>query len=404
MTIAHGFEAHRFITPVVKNLPPSGIRRFFELVASTKGVISLGVGEPDFVTPWHIREACVQSLERGYTMYTSNYGLPELRRAIADYLAWRFGLTYDPMKQILVTIGASEAVDLALRTVLNPGDEVLIPEPCYVSYQPITKLAGGVPVPIPTAMTDNFALTAARLEHYITPRSKVLILCFPNNPTGAVLSREEMQAIARLVEKYNLLVISDEIYAELRYDGQPLSFASLPGMQERTILVSGFSKAFAMTGWRVGYVAAHPDFLAAMVKIHQYTILCAPVMGQMAALEALRRGRQDVERMVEQYDQRRRLVYSRLLEMGLDCFEPRGAFYIFPSIAATGLDSVTFAEELLKEEKVAVVPGTAFGASGEGFIRCSYAASLADLTEAMNRVERFVARRLAFNQRAVAQA
>ncbi|WP_338826448.1 putative N-acetyl-LL-diaminopimelate aminotransferase [Moorella thermoacetica] len=404
MTIAHGFEARRFITPVVRDLPPSGIRRFFELVASTKGVISLGVGEPDFVTPWHIREACVQSLERGYTMYTSNYGLPELRRAIADYLAWRFGLTYDPMKQIMVTIGASEAVDLALRTVLNPGDEVLIPEPCYVSYQPITQLAGGIPVPIPTTMTDGFALTAARLEHYITPRSKVLILCFPNNPTGAVLNREEMQAIARLVEKYNLLVISDEIYAELRYEGQPLSFASLPGMQERTILVSGFSKAFAMTGWRVGYVAAHPDFLAAMVKIHQYTILCAPVMGQMAALEALRHGRQDVERMVEQYDQRRRLVYSRLREMGLDCFEPRGAFYIFPSIAATGLDSVTFAEELLKEEKVAVVPGTAFGASGEGFIRCSYAASLADLTEAMNRMERFVARRLAFNQRAVAQA
>ena len=404
MTISHGFEARRFITPVVRDLPPSGIRRFFDLVASTKGVISLGVGEPDFVTPWHIREACVQSLERGYTMYTSNYGLPELRRAITDYLGWRFGLTYDPMKEIMVTIGASEAVDLALRTVLNPGDEVLIPEPCYVSYQPITQLAGGIPVTIPTTMTNGFSLTASSLEQHITPRSKVLILCFPNNPTGAVLNREEMQAIARLVEEYNLLVISDEIYAELRYEGEPLSFASLPGMQERTILVSGFSKAFAMTGWRVGYVAAHPDFLAAMVKIHQYTILCAPVMGQMAALEALRHGRQDVERMIEQYDQRRRLVYSRLREMGLDCFEPRGAFYIFPSIAATGLDSVTFAEELLKEEKVAVVPGTAFGASGEGFIRCSYAASLADLTEAMNRMERFVSRRLTFNQRAVAQA
>ncbi|BCV21267.1 aminotransferase class I/II-fold pyridoxal phosphate-dependent enzyme [Moorella sp. Hama-1] len=404
MTISHGFEAQRFIAPVVKNLPPSGIRRFFDLVANTKGVISLGVGEPDFVTPWHIREACVQSLERGYTMYTSNYGLPELRQAIAAYLERRFGLSYDPLKQIMVTIGASEAVDLALRTVLNPGDEVLIPEPCYVSYQPITKLAGGVPVTIPTTAADNFALTAARLEKYLTPRSKVLLLCFPNNPTGAVLNREEMQDIARLVIKYNLLVISDEIYAELRYEGQPLSFASLPDMQDRTILVSGFSKAFAMTGWRVGYVAAHPDFLAAMVKIHQYTILCAPVMGQMAALEALRHGSQDVDRMVEQYDQRRRLVYSRLREMGLDCFEPRGAFYIFPSIAATGLDATTFAEELLKEEKVAVVPGTAFGASGEGFIRCSYAASLADLTEAMNRMERFVSRRLACNQRVAAQA
>ncbi|GEA19542.1 MAG: aminotransferase [Moorella sp. (in: firmicutes)] len=404
MTITCGFEAQRFINPTVKSLPPSGIRRFFDLVASTRGVISLGVGEPDFVTPWHIREACVQSLERGYTMYTSNYGLPELRQAIAGYLAERFGLSYDPQKQVMVTIGASEAVDLALRTVINPGDEVLIPEPCYVSYQPIAQMAGGVPVTVPTTMEDEFAITAARLEKYITPRTKVLILCFPNNPTGAVLNDAEMQAIAALVKKYNLLVISDEIYAELRYDGPPRSFAALPGMQERTILVSGFSKAFAMTGWRVGYVAAHPDFLAAMVKIHQYTILCAPVMGQMAALEALRHGRQDVERMVAEYDRRRRLVVSRLREMGLECFEPRGAFYVFPSIKVTGLTSTQFAEELLKEEKVAVVPGPAFGSSGEGFIRCSYATSLAELMEAMNRMERFVARRLAFKHRAAAHA
>ncbi len=402
MTITYGFEAGRFINPAVKDLPPSGIRRFFDLVASTKGVISLGVGEPDFVTPWHIRDACVQSLERGYTMYTSNYGTPELRRAIAAYLEERFGLSYNPATQIMVTIGASEAVDLALRTIINPGDEVLIPEPCYVSYRPIAQLAGGVPVTVPTTLDDAFALTAARLEKYITPRTKVLVLCFPNNPTGAVLQDAEMQAIAGLVRKYNLLVVSDEIYAELRYDGQPRSFASLPGMQERTILVSGFSKAFAMTGWRVGYVAAHPDFLAAMVKIHQYTILCAPVMGQMAALEALHHGRQDIERMVAEYDRRRRLVVSRLREMGLECFEPRGAFYVFPSIEATGLTAAAFAEELLQEERVAVVPGPAFGDAGEGFIRCSYAASLAELTEAMNRMERFVARRLTCKHRALA--
>lgn len=402
MTITYGFESQRFINPIVKSIPPSGIRRFFDLVTSTKGVISLGVGEPDFVTPWHIREACVQSLERGYTMYTSNYGTPELRQVIAAYLAERFGVSYDPRTQIMVTIGASEAVDLALRTVLNPGDEVLIPEPCYVSYRPITQLAGGVPVTVPTTLADEFALTASRLEEYITPRTKVLILCFPNNPTGAVIQDTEMQAIASLVRKYNLLVISDEIYAELRYDGPPRSFAALPGMQERTILVSGFSKAFAMTGWRVGYVAAHPDFLAAMVKIHQYTILCAPVMGQMAALEALQHGRQDVNRMVEEYDRRRRLVVSRLREMGLACFEPRGAFYVFPSVQITGLTSLEFAEALLKEERVAVVPGPAFGDCGEGFIRCSYATSLAELTEAMNRMERFVARRLAFNHRVAA--
>ncbi|MDK2821370.1 MAG: aminotransferase [Clostridia bacterium] len=398
------FKAQNFINEKVKNLPPSGIRRFFDLVANTKGVISLGVGEPDFVTPWHIREACVQSLEKGYTMYTSNYGMPELREYIAYYLKNRFNLNYDPEKQIMVTVGASEAIDLALRTLISKGDEVLIPEPCYVSYKPITKLTGGVPVTVSTSMKDNFALTADHLEKYITPKSKVLILSYPNNPTGAVLPKEEMEKIASLVIKYNLVVISDEIYNELRYDGPPLSFASLPGLQDRTILINGFSKAFAMTGWRVGYVAAHPDFLAAMLKIHQYTILCAPVMAQMAALEALKNCHLDVERMAEQYNQRRRYVYSRLLEMGLECFEPKGAFYIFPSIEVTGLSSVDFAEELLKEEKVAVVPGNAFGKSGEGFIRCSYAASMNELTEAMNRMERFVVKRLNLNSRAAAQA
>lgn len=388
------FEAHRFISPIVKNLQPSGIRRFFDLVANTKGVISLGVGEPDFVTPWHVREACVQALERGYTMYTSNLGMPELRKAIAKYLEERFGLSYHPDKQILVTIGASEAIDLALRTVLNPGDEVLIPEPCYVSYKPITLLCGGVPIEVPTTRARNFQPSPLEIEKRISSRTKLLILCYPNNPTGAILDRETMVAIARLVEKHNLLVLADEIYAELRYDGPPISFASLPGMQERTILISGFSKAFAMTGWRIGYVAAHPELLAAMVKIHQYTILCAPIMSQMAALEALQQGLKDVAYMVEQYDQRRRLVVSRLREMGLDCFEPGGAFYVFPSIAATGLTSEEFAARLLKEERVAVVPGNAFGPSGEGFIRCSYATSLQDLMEALNRIERFVARQL----------
>lgn len=385
------------------NLPSSGIRRFFDMVVNTKGVISLGVGEPDFVTPWHIREACFDSLEKGYTMYTSNSGLPELREAVAEYLYNRFSLSYDPQTQVMITVGASEAVDLALRTVINRGDEVLIPDPCYVAYQPVTTLAGGVPVTVPTTMEDDFSLTASTLEKYITTKTKVLILCFPNNPTGAVLSRENQKAIAALVKKYNLLVISDEIYSELCYEGPPTSFASLPGMQERTILINGFSKAFAMTGWRIGFAAGHPDFLAQMIKIHQYTLLCAPVMGQMAALQALRQGKRDVEYMVEQYDQRRRFIVNRLRNMGLDCFEPKGAFYAFPSIKATGTDSNRFAEELLKEEKVAVVPGTAFGENGEGFIRCSYATSLADLTEAMNRMENFVSRRLKYMGQATAQ-
>ncbi|HHP51068.1 MAG TPA: aminotransferase class I/II-fold pyridoxal phosphate-dependent enzyme [Moorella mulderi] len=401
MTISCGFEPQRFISSRVKSLPPSGIRCFFDLVANTKGVISLGVGEPDFVTPWHIREACIRSLEQGYTMYTSNWGLPELRREVARYLKERFGLEYDYQHQILITIGASEAVDLALRTVLEPGDEVLIPEPNYVSYKPLTRLAGGVPVIIPTSWEKGFRLTAEDLEKHITPRTKLLILCYPNNPTGMVLSDEDMEDIALLVKKYNLLVLSDEIYAELRYDGPPRSFASLPGMQERTILVSGFSKAFAMTGWRVGYVAAHPEIMAAMVKIHQYTILCAPIMSQMAALEAIRNGGPEMEKMKEEYDRRRRLVVSRLQGMGLKCLEPQGAFYVFPSIEITGMTSLQFAEELLKEEKVAVVPGSAFGDCGEGFIRCSYATSLSELMEALNRMERFVDRKLSLKEAAV---
>ncbi|WP_202819949.1 aminotransferase class I/II-fold pyridoxal phosphate-dependent enzyme [Calderihabitans maritimus] len=385
-------NAAEFISPVLKEIPPSGIRKFFDLVMGTEGVISLGVGEPDFVTPWSIREACFDALKRGYTMYTSNRGLVELRQEISSYLARRYGVVYSPEDQVLVTIGASEAVDLALRAVLSPGDEVLIPEPCYVSYKPCAVLAGGKPVMVRTLAEDQFKLRPEQLEEKITPKTKVLIISYPNNPTGATMNREELLKIAQVVERHNLLVISDEIYSELTYNGAHTCFASLPGMQERTLLINGFSKAFAMTGWRIGYVAGNRELIGAMVKIHQYTILCAPVTGQMAALEALRNGFEEVKKMVEQYDQRRRLVVSRLREMGLDCFEPKGAFYVFPSIRSTGLSSEEFCERLLREEQVAVVPGNAFGESGEGHIRISYAASIQEISEALDRMERFLRR------------
>ncbi|HZW84135.1 MAG TPA: aminotransferase class I/II-fold pyridoxal phosphate-dependent enzyme [Candidatus Deferrimicrobium sp.] len=381
-----------FISPIVQALPSSGIRKFFDLVAETKGVISLGVGEPDFVTPWHVREACVYSLEKGYTMYTSNYGLLELREEISKYLTNSFRVTYEPRSEIMVTVGASEGVDLAMRALLCPGDEVLIPDPSYVSYMPCVVLAGGKAVPIPTRVEDEFKLDPEILESLITPRTKVLVLCYPNNPTGAIMTEAELLEIAKIAERHNLIVVSDEIYAELTYDGTPVSFAALPGMKERTVLLSGFSKSFAMTGWRIGYIATNPEFLAAMVKIHQYTILCAPVMGQMAALEALRNGSGEKDRMVNTYDQRRRLVINSLREMGLACFEPKGAFYAFPSIKETGLSSEEFAEKLLVEAKVAVVPGTAFGPSGEGHIRCSYAYSTVQLKEALGRIAEFVAK------------
>jgi len=380
-----------FLTPTIKDLPPSGIRRFFDLVAETKGVISLGVGEPDFVTPWHIREASIHSLGLGYTSYTSNQGMPELRREIAGYLT-RYQLEYDWSREIMVTVGASEGIDLALRAVLEPGDEVLIPDPTYVSYSPCTILAGGKPVMVPTTARENFKLKPEALKKQLTERSKVLLMCYPNNPTGAVMSKEDLLLIAKIAEEHDLLVIADEIYAELNYNGGHTSFASLPGMKERTILVSGFSKAFAMTGWRVGYACAPQELIEAMVKIHQYTILCAPIMSQTAALEALKNGREETEEMSRQYNQRRRLVYSRLLEMGLECFEPKGAFYIFPSVAVTGMDGEQFAQRLLEEEKVAVVPGSAFGSQGESHVRISYAASLEQLNQALDRIERFVAR------------
>jgi aminotransferase len=380
------------LSPIVRQLPPSGIRRFFDLVSQTPDAISLGVGEPDFVTPWHVREACVSALERGMTTYTSNQGMPELVQAISIYLQERFQLHYEK-NEILVTFGASEAIDLALRTIVAPGDEILIPEPCYVSYNPCVQLAGGKPVPVPTYAHHGFKLKAEELEKAITPRTKALILCYPNNPTGAVMRREDLIPIADLARKYGLLVISDEIYAELTYKGDHVSIASLPGMKEHVILISGFSKAFAMTGWRIGYVAAALPLLNGMLKIHQYTALCAPITSQVAALEALTHGLSECRAMVSQYDRRRRLVVKAFQDMDLRCYDPQGAFYIFPSIDSTGLDAQTFAEQLLLEEGVAVVPGDVFGTSGAGHIRCSYATSIERLGEALTRIERFVKRK-----------
>ncbi|MFI2856444.1 aminotransferase class I/II-fold pyridoxal phosphate-dependent enzyme [Paenibacillus sp. JSM ZJ436] len=379
-----------YLATGVKNIQPSGIRKFFDLVSGNKDIITLGVGEPDFVTPWHVREACVYSLERGFTQYTSNAGMPELREEISRYLEKGFQVSYDPKDEVLVTVGGSEAIDLALRALLEPGDEILVPEPCYISYSPITSISGGIPVGIETTADNHFKLTAEALQAKITPKSKVLILCYPSNPTGATMTYEDWLPIAKVVEENDLIVISDEIYAELTYDGTHVSFPSMPGMRDRTILVSGFSKAFAMTGWRMGYACAHPDLIGAMTKIHQYTVMCAPAMGQVAALEALRNGLGEKDRMVESYNQRRRMIVQGLCEIGLDCHEPQGAFYAFPSIKRTGLSSEEFAQRLLTEAKVAAVPGTAFGSGGEGFIRCSYATSIAQLDEALKRMGKFV--------------
>lgn len=378
------------VSPVVRSIPPSGIRRFFDIAAEMEGVISLGVGEPDFVTPWHIRDSCVDSLHRGYTSYTSNYGLLELREEIARKMYNDYNLSYDPRKEILVTVGVSEALDLAMRTILNPGDEVLIPEPCYVSYKACVLLAGGIPVPVATTIENEFRVTAEQLNELITPRTKALVLGYPNNPTGAVMTCEQLTQIALFAQKHDLIVIADEIYSKLTYEGRHTCFASLPGMKERTILLDGCSKAYAMTGWRIGFAMSNPEFIAAMTKIHQYTMLCAPITAQIAAIEALRYGEPKVQEMIAQYNYRRRLVLDGLRSIGLSCFEPKGAFYIFPSIKETGFTSLAFAEELLKVEKVALVPGDAFGTSGEGFVRCSYATSTDNLTEALERINRFV--------------
>lgn len=383
------------ISDRVKNIPASGIRKFFDLLATMDGVISLGVGEPDFVTPWHIRESAIYSMERGHTMYTSNYGLLELRIELARHLARLYGVEYDPRTELVITVGVSEALDIAVRAIVNYGDEVIIPDPTYVSYSPCVVMAGGVAVTVPTSVDSDFKVSADEIEQRITGRTKAILIGYPNNPTGAVMTRDELGAIAAVAARHDLIVISDEIYDRLVYDAEHTCFASLPGMKERTILLGGFSKSYAMTGWRVGYAAAPAEIMEAMVKVHQYTLMCASTSGQKAAIEALRNGEDAVQRMVREYNQRRRVMHRGLLDVGLPCFEPRGAFYAFPSIQTTGMTSVEFSERLLEEEKVAVVPGNAFGACGEGYVRCSYASSLENIEEALERMARFVQRRRA---------
>ncbi len=381
------------LSDVIVNIEPSGIRKFFDIVSEMKDAISLGVGEPDFDTPWHIREEGIYSLEKGRTFYTSNAGLRELRTEIANYLKRRCNLTYDPDKELVVTVGGSEAIDIALRAMVNPGDEVLIPQPSFVSYLPCTVLAGGRPVVIELEEKDQFRLTAEKLREKITDKTKILIMPFPNNPTGAVMRREDLEAVAEVIQEHDLFVLSDEIYCELTFGSERhVSIASLPGMQERTVLINGFSKSYAMTGWRLGYAAAPHIIQEQMLKIHQFAIMCAPTTSQYAAISAVRDGDSDVEMMRESYDQRRRYVLHAFKDMGLECFEPNGAFYAFPSIKRFGMTSDEFATRFLHEEKVAVVPGTAFGACGEGFLRVSYAYSLKNLKEALGRMERFVRR------------
>ncbi len=382
----------------VIDIKPSGIRKFFDIVVEMNDpeVISLGVGEPDFDTPWHVREEGIYSLEKGRTFYTSNAGLMELKVEIDRYLKRTCGVSYNPADEILITVGGSEAIDLAMRAMLDPGDEVILPEPCYVSYKPCVVLADGVPVTIPLQEKNEFKLTAEELEAAITDKTKILVLPFPNNPTGSIMTKEDLEPIAKLCIEHDLFVVSDEIYGALTYDRDHVTIASLPGMWERTVLINGFSKAYAMTGWRLGYACAPKEILAQMLKIHQFAIMCAPTTSQYAAVEAMKNGDADVEMMREAYNQRRRFLVHTFREMGLDCFEPFGAFYVFPSIKSTGMTSDEFAEQLLKEEKVAVVPGTAFGDSGEGFLRISYAYSLEELKTATERIARFVANRRAF--------
>jgi len=379
------------IATTVQQIPKSGIRDFFDIVQTMKDVISLGIGEPDFVTPWHIREAAIYAIERGKTSYTANLGTLRLRHAIATYLAKHLHVDYHPKNEILVSVGVSEAIDLALRALINPGDEVLYHEPCYVSYGPTITLAGGHPVPVATRFEENFELNITDLEKAVTKKTKVLMLNFPTNPTGASISKEKLEELARFCEKHDLIVLSDEIYSELTYDeATHHSIAAMPGMKDRTILLHGVSKAFAMTGWRIGFACGPADIIEAMMKIHQYSILCAPIMGQEAAVEALERGEFSVTQMRNEYEHRRNFVVAACRDMDLPCLMPQGAFYIFPNITKYGMSSKEFALELLQEQKVAVVPGSAFGASGEGFVRCSYATSMEKLKIAMSRIEEFL--------------
>lgn len=378
-----------YVSKMVHELKPSGIRRFFDLAASMEGVISLGVGEPDFVTPWHVREEAIRSLEMGYTAYTPNAGLFELRQEIAHYMEKEFDVSY-PQNEIIVTVGASSAIDIAMRTILDPGDEVIVVEPCFVSYVPMVELAGGKAITVQATKEHDFKILPSQLEAVVSERTKAIMLCSPNNPTGTMLDKTELEAIAQFAIEHDVLIIADEIYAELAYDEDYTSMAAIPGMHERTILVSGFSKGFAMTGWRLGFVCAPEPIAEAMLKIFQYQLMCASTMSQYAAIEALKNGRSEVEKMVKSYRRRRNFIVQSFNDMGLTCHNPGGAFYAFPSIKSTGLTSQEFAAQLLQQEKVAVVPGDVFGESGEGHIRCSYAASLEQLQEALKRIERFI--------------
>ena len=374
----------------IQEVKPSGIRRFFDILEEMKDAISLGVGEPDFVTPWHIRDAGIYSLEKGFTKYTSNAGMAELRREIAAYLNRRFGLQYDFAHQIVVTVGGSEAIDLALRCILNPGDEVIIPVPSFVCYGPLTSMAGGTPVYVELKAENEFRLTAAQLRAALTPRTKAVVLPFPSNPTGGILERADLEALAGVLKDTNAMVLSDEIYAELTYGQHHVSPANLTELYDRTVLVNGFSKSHAMTGWRMGYVCGPAPILQQMLKLHQFGIMSAPTTSQYAAIEAMRNGDRDIEHMREEYDSRRRYLVENLNRIGLTCFEPKGAFYVFPCIQSSGLSSQEFCERFLREEKVAVIPGDAFGPGGEGFIRCCYATSMKDIAEALTRMDNFL--------------
>lgn len=380
------------ISTTVKAMPPSGIRKFFDIVSQMSDVVSLGVGEPDFVTPWRVREAAIFAIEKGYTTYTSNYGLIELRKALSQHLRKTRGLDYSPENQILVSVGVSEALDLAMRAILNPGDEVIVPEPSFVAYKACVLLAGGTPRVVATSPKNGFAMDPDQIERAVTEKTKAIMIGHPSNPTGAVLSREQLGGLMDVARKHDLYVISDEVYDQLTYDAAHICAATLPGAYERTILLNGFSKAYAMTGWRLGYALANREVIDAMTKVHQYTMMCASIVAQMAAIEAIKNGDADMQGMVRQYDQRRKVIVKGLNDIGLPCAMPGGAFYAFPSIAATGLSSEDFSERLLHEEKVAVVPGNAFGDCGEGFIRCSYATALDKIEVALERMGRFVGR------------
>lgn len=385
-------DYERILPRHIVEMPSSGIRKFFDLLDGMTDVTALTVGQPDFVTPWHIREAGIESLEKGKTYYTSNAGTPELRQEICAYLSRRFSLSYDPVHETVVTVGGSEAIDIAMRAILEPGDEVIIPTPCFVCYEPIARLCGAVPITVQTRNEDKFKLTPELLEAAITPRTKMLVLAYPNNPTGAIMDEDDLEKIAQILRERQIVVLSDEIYAELTYGRRHVSIASLPGMRERTVVASGFSKAYAMTGWRLGYLCAPEPLARQMLKIHQYAIMCAPTTSQLAAVEALRNGDEDIADMTAEYNRRRRYIYNGLRSIGIDAFEPEGAFYIYPDIRRFGLSSDDFCERLLYEGKCAIIPGTAFGKDGDGFARISYAYSVKHITQALERIEHFVKR------------